>query len=364
MRVFKAMFSGELLSLDQEGRAVPGYLALERLDCVGFVEYGFLMDLAPSADDAAYWDRLYALRLEPHHLRGANAIALSRLHVQESAFAQGTDDFLAIARVGIGTDKIDLDACTRSDVVVFNAPDGLVHSTASAAMTLILAMAKKLIWQERMARSGSWANQADVTGDDITAMTLGLIGLGRVARELVRMVAPFEMNVIAFSPSVPDSLFEQTGVRRVDLERVFREADYVCPLCRLPPDRRAMITEAHFRMMKPTAYFINMGRGELVDEAAMIKALRERWIAGAALDVFQQEPLPKGHALMELDNVLLTPHWLTVTHRTDRITANLIADGILALARGQVPNNVVNADVLTRPAFQAKLARYSENAAQ
>ncbi len=151
------------------------------------------------------------------------------------------------------------------------------------------------------------------------------------------------------------------GVELVTLDQVLRESDFLSLHCRLTSQTRRMIGSAQLALMKPTAFFVNVARGELVDQAALVSALRERRIAGAGLDVYEVEPLPPGDPLLSLENVILTPHWLPATTDVWQATGRAMAEGMLRAARGEVPENVVNSEVLSRPGFRAKLARFQEN---
>ena len=268
---------------------------------------------------------------------------------------------MVIGRAGAGYDKIDLEACTANDVLVFNSPHSLVHSTASAALLFILALAKRLPEHERMARSGRWDRQAQIMGDDLPGQTLGIIGFGNTGAELARIVAPFKMRLLAYSPHADPARAETLGVSLVPtLNELFRESDFISLHCRLEDHTRGMIGEREFRLMKPTAYFINVARGELVQQDVLVRCLRERWIAGAALDVFEEEPLPADNPLIGLDNVILTPHWLPATRQAGRATITSIAEGMLRVAKGQIPDHVLNHAVLDRPCFRAKLNRFAQ----
>jgi phosphoglycerate dehydrogenase-like enzyme len=196
-------------------------------------------------------------------------------------------------------------------------------------------------------------------------MTLGIVGLGKSGVELVNLVRPFRMKVIAYSPSADRAEAASLGVELVDsLERLFSESDFVSLHARLTDDKRGMIKRQHLRAMKPSAYFVNVARGELVDEPELVQVLKERRIAGAGLDVFEHEPLPVDHPLNSLDNVILTPHWLPSTRQAARQTMETMSNGIVAASLGEVPENVVNREVLLRPKFREKLARYTENRRQ
>jgi phosphoglycerate dehydrogenase-like enzyme len=359
MPAFKLFFTGDYL--DELGRVKGGDIGLEALAASGYVQTGFFTDQQPKPGDDTYWDKLYSLEITPQHVSQANGIVIFRPWVKAHAFRGGAEHLVAFARAGAGYDKIDLEACTANDVVVFNAPDSLTHSTASAALTLLLALAKKLPQQQSLVRSGRWDRQAEFLGDDLVGKTLGIIGLGKTGSELARLVAPFQMNLLSYSPSADALHAESLGVQLVDLDTLLRGSDFISLHCRLETRTRSMLGIRELELLKPTAYLINVGRGELIQEAALVRALRERWFAGAGLDVFETEPLPIDHSLLQLENVILTPHWLPSTKRAAHATKDVVVRNILRVARGSVPQNVINPGVLSRPGFQSKLARFSSN---
>src|SRR6185369_16177626 len=172
---------------------------------------------------------------------------------------------------------------------------------------------------------------------EIEGKTLGIIGLGASGRELVRLTAPFHMNVIAYSPNADAGQAWALNVRLTSLEEVMRESDFVSIHSNLTPEKRQMIRAEHLALMKPTAYFVNIARGALVDQAELVKALQERRIAGAGLDVFEVEPLPADDPLTKLDNVLLTPHWAPATADVWTAGGLQMADLIVQAARGEIP---------------------------
>jgi phosphoglycerate dehydrogenase-like enzyme len=286
-------------------------------------------------------------------------LIICRPWVKASASSRGAANLVAIGRGGAGYDKIDLEGCTANDVLLFNSPDTLVHSTASAASTFILALAKRLSEHERMARTGCWDRQAQITGDDLPGQTLGIVSLGHMGAEPARLVAPFRMRLLAYSPRADAAQAKALDVTLVPtLEEIFRESDFISLHSRLEPHTRSMIGEREFRLMKPTAYFINVARGELVQQDALVRGLREGWIRGAALDVFEDEPLSADHPLTKLDNVILTPHWLPATRQACYATQASVTEGMRRVAGGGIPDNILNPSVLERPAFRAKLARF------
>jgi phosphoglycerate dehydrogenase-like enzyme len=347
--------------LNEAGKVAYGDAGLDLLSDGRALRWHFVTDLAPRAKDHDYWARLYSLEVRPEHIKDVDGLIVLRPWVKKSTFASGAANLVVIGRSGAGFDKIDLDACTEAGVAVFNAPLALNHSTASSALLFMLALAKRLPEQERITRQGRWDRQAEVLGGEIAGRTLGIVGLGHSGRELVRLVAPFSMRILAYSPHADAAEARSLGVRLTSLEETMRESDFLSLHCRLTAANRGLITAEKLALMKPTAYFINVGRGELVDQQALFAVLRDRRIAGAGLDVFEVEPLPADDPLLRLDNAILTPHWSASTSDAWRATGREMARGMLRAASGQVPENVVNPEVLDRPRFREKLLRFAGN---
>jgi phosphoglycerate dehydrogenase-like enzyme len=356
---FRFALTGDMLDMD--GRFDGSLIGLDQLDHVPHMRYRFLRDLAPNRDDPTYWQRFYSLVITPEHIADVHGLYVVRPWVKASTFARGAENLTVIGRAGAGYDKIDIDACTENDVAVFNAPDALTHATASSALLLMLALAKRLTAQERIARAGRWDLQSEVTGGEIQHKTLGIIGLGRSGRELARLVAPFDMRITAYSPHADPAEAAALGIELMSMDEVFAQADYISVHASLRPDTRGMIRREHLIRMKPHAYFVNVARGELVEQDALVDILREGRIAGAGLDVFEEEPLPIDHPLVALENVILTPHWLPATVDAGRPIGLSTLKGLMQAARGEVPHHVINTDVLDRPGFRQKLARFKAN---
>src|SRR5258706_3433282 len=359
MQLFRLALTGDMLNID--GYLDPRAIGLDRLETVPYIQHHFLRDLGPSHDDPTYWDRFYSLLLTPAHIADVHGVYVVRPWIKPSTFAEGADNLTVIARAGTGYDKIDVQACTDNDVLLFNTPDALTHSTASAALLLILALSKRLTAQEKITREGRWDLQASVQGGEIQHKTLGIVGLGRTGRELARLVAPFEMTILAYSPRADPRDAEKAGIRLVSLDALFRESEFISLHASLRPDTRGMIRREHLALMKPTAYLANVARGELIDEPALVEILQNGQIAGAGLDVFEEEPLSADHPLIKLDNVILTPHWLPATHDAGLTLGWTTLQGILRVARGELPENIVNPAVLDRSRFWEKLARFEVN---
>jgi len=355
--MFRIAITGDFLN--HAGKGAYGDVGLSILQSEPGMQVHFLLDQAPRKDDPAYWERFYSMQVKPEHITGIDGLIVLRPWVQRSTFARGADDLVVIGRSGAGYDKIDLSACTDNDVALFNAPAVLDHSTASTALLFLLALAKRLPEQERITRQGRWDRQDQVMGSEIQGRTLGIIGMGRSGRELVRLVAPFAMRILAYSPHADPRQARDLGVRLTSLDEVLRNADFVSIHCRLTEETRNLLGARELGLLKASAYLINVARGSIVDQDALVDALRERRIAGAGLDVFTIEPLPANDPLLELDNVILTPHWSASTTDVWQATGKAMAEGMLRAARGEVPDHVVNQEVLSRPSFQDKLARFA-----
>ena len=353
---FRVAYTGDFLN--ESGESAYGDVARNLLEAEPRIWRHFLHDLAPRNDDPSYWSRVYSLEIKPEHIRDIDGLVVLRPWVKRSTFAEGAGDLVVIGRSGAGYDKIDLDACTEHGVAVFNAPMALNHPTASSALLFMLALSKRLFEQDTLTREGRWDRVSTVMGSEIRGRTLGIIGLGHTGRELARLVAPFAMRILAYSPRADSAEAEALGVRLTSLDEVLGESDFLSLHCRLTAETRGLIGSAQLALMKPTAYFINVGRGELVDQLALTETLRARRIAGAALDVFATEPLPLGDPLLSLDNVILTPHWLASTSDVWEGTGRAMFEGMLRAASGLVPENVVNPDVLGSRAFVEKLERF------
>jgi phosphoglycerate dehydrogenase-like enzyme len=355
---FTVAYTGDYLGTD--GKPAIADIGLDRYDSHPDIAVTFLRDQAPTPGDASYTDRIYSLEITPQHVASAEGIVILRPWVKPSTFADGAERLTVIGRAGAGFDKIDLDACTQNDVAVYNTPDTLTHATASSAFLLMLALAKRLPEQERMVREGRWDRQAVTMGLDLPGKVLGIVGLGASGRELARLAGAWGMNILAFSPRASQIEAVHLGVTLVEsLDELFAASDFVSLHNRLEEKTRGLITAAHLKRMKPTAYFVNVARGEIVDQAALVTALRDNWIAGAGLDVFEHEPLPKDDPLVALPNVILTPHWLPSTRDAARLTMTEIADGMIRASQGLQPDNIVNPAVLERQGFQTKLARFA-----
>jgi phosphoglycerate dehydrogenase-like enzyme len=359
MRTFHLALTGDFLGSD--GQSAYGDLGLSLLRGASYVQYRFLTEQAPRENDADYWKRFYSMEVKAQDIAGLDGLIVLRPWVTRRTFPGGAGRLVVIGRSGAGYDKIDVPACTDNNVALFNVPMVLNHSTASTALLFMLALAKRLPEQERITRQNRWDLQAQVMGSELLGRTLGIIGLGHSGRELVRLAAPFQMRLLAHSPHADAGDARALGVRLTSLEEVLGEADFVSLHCRLTDATRHLIGARELALMKPTAFLINVARGPVVDQAALVTVLREHKLAGAGLDVFEIEPPPPDDPILRLENVILTPHWNASTTDVWQATGRAMAEGMLRAARGLVPDHVVNPEVLSRAGFRAKLERFAEN---
>lgn len=244
-----------------------------------------------------------------------------------------------IARWGVGYDSVDVVAATRNGIVVTYTPGLLDDAVADYTFALLLALARRVHEAHVTMRRGEWKN---AWGDDIAGKTLGIIGLGRIGKAVAHRAAGFNMRVLAHTAH-PNATGQ--NVEFVSLEKLLAGSDFVSLHAALTPATRGIIGESQLRQMKRTAYFINTGRGALLDEAALVRALREKWIAGAALDVFTAEPLPADSPLRAAPNLLLSPHQSSYARGTGERVSLSAAQAIVDLMNGKKPQNVLNPEV-------------------
>jgi phosphoglycerate dehydrogenase-like enzyme len=249
-----------------------------------------------------------------------------------------------IARLGVGVDNIDVDACTERGVLVTTTPDSVRRPLASGIMAFVLTLAHRLPEMDRHVREGGFDRFAHV-GYGLRSRTLGIVGVGNVGRDLVELARPFGPRVLAADPYAdPASL--PSGVELVELDELLPAADFVVVLCPLTDETRGLIDRRRLALLQPNAFLINVARGPIVDQVALTDALRERRIAGAALDVFEQEPLAVDDPLSSLGNVILSPHAVALTDELFRDGGASAARSILAVVAGQMPEFALNPDAL------------------
>ncbi len=262
-----------------------------------------------------------------------------------------------IARYGIGVDNIDVQSATESGIVVTNVPHFCLSEVADHTMALILATARKLKAMDLHTRSGRWQARMQEKVLRISGQTLGLIGFGGIAQQVARRAAAFDLKIVACDPFFDHSLGHGLDVRAVELPELLQLSDFVSLHAPLTPQTHHMIGEPQLRRMKPNAILVNTARGGLVDEIALVQALREGWIAGAGIDVYESlamfdlNPIQTDHALFALQNVVLTPHTAACSQEA---LAELMLDGAheaITVLRGITPRYFVNPNVIPRFPF-------------
>jgi D-3-phosphoglycerate dehydrogenase len=298
---------------------------------------------AISADLAARYDAILTLR--PRYTAESVGRADRRLAL--------------IARFGVGYDRIDVDACTRAGVLITITPEGVRRPVAQAVITFVLALAGNLMQKDRITRRGDWGAAWDYTGIGVQGRTLGLIGAGNIGRDVVKLATPFGMRVLAHDPFVKPEDAAGLGAELVELDRLFRESDFVSVNCPLNAETRGLVNAERLALMKPSAYLINTARGPIVDERALYEALASGRIAGAGLDVFEIEPTLVDNPILKLDNVIVTPHALCWTDQCFRGNSEGACRSILAMAQGEAPANVVNRAALEDPRLKARMASWA-----
>nr|WP_206204038.1 hydroxyacid dehydrogenase [Thermococcus sp. ES12] len=238
-----------------------------------------------------------------------------------------------IGRAGVGLDNIDLEAAKERGIKVVNSPGASSRSVAELAVALMFAVARKIAFADRKMREGIWAKK-QCMGMELEGKTLGIVGFGRIGYSIAKIARALGMNVLLYDPYPNEERAREVGGKFVPLEELLKESDVVTLHVPLVEQTYHLINEERLRLMKPTAILINAARGAVVDTSALVKALQGGWIAGAGLDVFEEEPLPKDHPLTKLDNVVLTPHIGASTVEAQMRAGVQVAEQIVEILKG------------------------------
>lgn len=244
-----------------------------------------------------------------------------------------------IIRYGVGLDTLDIPAATEHGVLVAHYPDFCQPEVANHALMLLLAVARKLVPHDRSIRAGAYRGVPLPVSAPLTGETLGLVSFGNIGRQMAKRVQALDMRVLAYDPYLDDAVFAQHGVDRApSLEALLDEADHVSIHAPLTPETHHMFSREQFAQMKPTAILVNTARGPIVDEAALVEALRAGQIAGAGLDVFEREPLTPDSPLLEFENVALTPHSAFYSEQSNHHIKERIGQTIVEYMNGRWPS--------------------------
>ena len=269
----------------------------------------------------------------------AEAILTMLTEKVDGELLQRAKQLRIVANMAVGYDNIDLDACKRQGVIVTNTPDVLTEATADLAFALLLATARRITEANRFVLDGKWTAWGPtlLAGQSVYQTTLGIIGMGRIGEAVAMRAKGFDMNILYHNRSRKPEAEEKTGAVWVDLDTLLRQSDHVVLLTPLTEETRLLMGERQFSLMKPTSVFVNVSRGGTVDEAALYRALVEKRIWAAGLDVFQEEPVKPDNPLLSLPNVVALPHIGSATIQARTQMASLAAANIAAVLSGREP---------------------------
>ncbi len=264
-----------------------------------------------------------------------------------------------ISTMSAGYDHIDLREATSRGIYVTNVPGVLTEAVAEFALALLFSAARRIVEADRFLRKGFWKvawSPMFMLGQQISGKTLGIIGLGAIGAALAKRARGLNMRVVYYSRTRKLSVEKELGVSYMSFKDVLKESDFLILSTALTPETVKMIGEKELRSMKPSSYLINISRGAVVDEKALVKALKEGLIAGAALDVFEKEPVDPGNLLISMDNVVLTPHIASATFEARRRLSEKAAENILHILRGEASSSLLNPEVMkVRPLEEVKM---------
>jgi glyoxylate reductase len=250
--------------------------------------------------------------------------------------------------MAVGFDNIDVKEATKRGIYVTNTPGVLTETTADFAWALLMAVARRVVEADKYVHNGQWKvgwHPSMLSGRDVYGATIGVAGAGRIGSAVARRAKGFNMKILFYDVIPRPELERDLGAKRVDLDRLLRESDFVSVHVPLMKETHHLINEDRLKLMKKTAYLINNSRGPVVDEKALYKALKEGWIAGAGLDVFEQEPTPRDNPLLTLQNVIVAPHISSASLETRSKMAEMVAENLTSFFEGRTPPNLVNPEV-------------------
>jgi D-3-phosphoglycerate dehydrogenase len=290
----------------------------------------------------------FSVRTEPALIDALQGMAASLASIEPytAAVLSEAPDLRVISRLGVGYDAIDVDEATRRGIVVCTTPGTNQHSVADLAVGLILACLRQIVVAAELVRAGDWMPPR--VGVELRATTVGVVGTGLIGREVIKRLAGFEPRVLAYDVVESPEVVERFGVEYVSFDELLRQSDVITLHAPLLPETRGLINSTALAKMKPTGYVVNTARGQLVDEAAIARALHAGQIAGAALDVFDREPLPSSSPLRQAPNLILTPHMAGVTQQSRIAMAAMAVENVARVLRGEPPVSCINPEVLPR----------------
>jgi len=254
-----------------------------------------------------------------------------------------------VAQMAVGFDNIDVQEATKRGIYVTNTPEVLTDTTADFAWTLLMAVARRVVEADKYVRTGQWEvgwHPDMMQGRDVYNATIGIVGAGRIGYAVAKRATGFGMKILFYDVMPRPEMEKEFAAKKVDLDTLFKESDFVCIHVPLMKETHHLVNADRLKLMKKTAYLINNSRGPVVDEKALYEALKANRIAGAGLDVFEQEPTPIDNPLLKLGNVVVAPHISSASYETRSKMAEMVADNLFAFFEGRKPPNLVNLDVL------------------
>jgi phosphoglycerate dehydrogenase-like enzyme len=340
---FEVALTADFLS---GGKLLYKDIGLSILDKASDVHYRFLDRHEPT--------------VSADQLEGVDAlICLSPRITADSLSRAGR--LVGITRFGVGYDTVDVQACTEAKVALFIAAGAVNYSVAEAILTWMLALGHHVIRKDRLTRDGRWSEKGHWMGSELRRKIIGIIGLGGIGGTLVGLLRPFGVKeVVAFDPYVNPERAAPLNVRLVRLPDLLGLSDYVVICCPLTAETRNLLGPSELALMRRTAYLVNAARGGIVNENALVDHLKSGGIAGAAIDVFAEEPVGDSHPLCQMDNVILAPHAIAWTDELFEEIGRMCCRQVVTLAQGTVPEGLINKEVCAKPGFMEKLRRLEE----
>jgi D-3-phosphoglycerate dehydrogenase / 2-oxoglutarate reductase len=283
------------------------------------------------------------------HVRDADALIVQWASISRPVI-ESLQHCRVISRYGIGVDMIDLEAASERGIPVCNVPDYCIDEVSTHAIAFVLALNRRLFAQTAHVASGQWGGAPGGTPERLSLQSMGVLGLGRIGREVARKAQGVGLKVLAHDPYLPPDQAQALGVELVGLDELLRRSDYISIHCPLTQETRHLIGPAQLAVMKPSAFLINMARGPVVDQPALYQALVKGVIAGAAADVLEQEPPDPNDPLLKLPNMLVTPHSSSASTESIVQLRRDVARNVVQVLRGDPPRGVVNPQALRGPA--------------
>ncbi|MEW6069580.1 MAG: phosphoglycerate dehydrogenase [Candidatus Thermoplasmatota archaeon] len=271
-------------------------------------------------------------------------VVRSRTKVTREVIEKGKN-LKVIGRAGVGVDNIDVKEASKRKIIVVNAPTSSTVAVAELTLAHLLALARHLTKADKSTKEGKWEKKAFM-GIELSGKILGLIGVGRIGSEVAKRARAFGMKCLTYDPYLSAEKAQEFGVQLVTLDTLLKESDFISIHAALTKETKGLIGAKELAKMKSSAYLINCARGGIIDEKALFEALKDKKIAGCALDVFEKEPLPSDSPLLKLDNIIFTPHLGASTEEAQKKAGDIIAEQVLKALRGEKPEFIVNPEVL------------------